>query len=752
MTDSVSTASTPDDIRTPDSTGLTSFHFHIDENPVAGPTGPHLFRLSDDSLTQKPSHEIKFNVNDTPISATTPRYRDASNLEPERRDTPVPVNIPLQKRQDMKSARGASKTRTATEPNPDAAASWTPQDVVNWMQKIGIDDGIIEKFFINDISGSVLLDLQPEDLKELEIHSFGKRHRLLTSIRQLHNSTPLQSCTPQPAASSVESAPVAREESSTPESAIAVAGASCTGSPVTEEEQPEIETREHGQSRRSKRRRRQAVIPEDSVSIVAIEQLLPKLHTCSKGEDCRKWQKQQAKLARIARDFPANSLGGGNSIALRGDPGNASTAQNLVKSPKSDVTPSITASSDVLGPNQAAQYHLSEDKLNVVQPRDPQENVRNFINFQRLSRLQPVNDPATPPREKFPSPQGNSPNSVKANASLSENLRNLPKLRIPSTRLSGSGSSANHSAQRTITPSILRKKTAFSREPEVSQNAYSSPFSPSEFYRQDPHYDQSTPLSEVDVPLTAIPLGPIERVLSQSVPPDMRFGGAYDPIARPASTKAENHRRNVSFQNAHNFQPLRRLDEGDIMRPIETPEDLEKTPRAAHCRSNPFKPTGPYGEDVTHSGWMKKRKTTRFLRREWEEHHFALRGTQLAMFSNEEASRRNSKALEHIDVDDYAVACSSLPSNSKLTAAFKKTVLKRNDNSNGDTAFAFSLIPSPSGTGDRKTALLNGPKSHHFAVKTRDERIDWMRELMLAKALKKGRDSGATLNVNGSMI
>ena len=188
------------------------------------------------------------------------------------------------------------------------------------------------------------------------------------------------------------------------------------------------------------------------------------------------------------------------------------------------------------------------------------------------------------------------------------------------------------------------------------------------------------------------------------------------------------------------------------MRPIETPEDLEKTPRAAHCRSNPFKPTGPYGEDVTHSGWMKKRKTTRFLRREWEEHHFALRGTQLAIFSNEEASRRNSKALEHIDVDDYAVACSSLPSNSKLTAAFKKTVLKRNDNSNGDTAFAFSLIPSPSGTGDRKTALLNGPKSHHFAVKTRDERIDWMRELMLAKALKKGRDSGATLNVNGSMI
>jgi hypothetical protein len=40
-------------------------------------------------------------------------------------------------------------------------------------------------------------------------------------------------------------------------------------------------------------------------------------------------------------------------------------------------------------------------------------------------------------------------------------------------------------------------------------------------------------------------------------------------------------------------------------------------------------------------------------------------------------------------------------------------------------------------------------RAHHFSVKTRDERIDWMRELMLAKALRKGRESGASLNVNG---
>jgi hypothetical protein len=148
---------------------------------------------------------------------------------------------------------------------------------------------------------------------------------------------------------------------------------------------------------------------------------------------------------------------------------------------------------------------------------------------------------------------------------------------------------------------------------------------------------------------------------------------------------------------------------------------------------------------------MKKRKTTRFLRHEWEDHHFTLKGTRLAMYEDVETSDRDTKALEYIDIDDYAVACSSLASSSKLTAAFKKTVLKRRDASQDGTAFAFSLIPAPNGnstTLDRK-AFFSGSKSHHFAVKTRDERIDWMRELMLAKALKRGKDRGESVHING---
>jgi hypothetical protein len=44
--------------------------------------------------------------------------------------------------------------------------------------------------------------------------------------------------------------------------------------------------------------------------------------------------------------------------------------------------------------------------------------------------------------------------------------------------------------------------------------------------------------------------------------------------------------------------------------------------------------------------------------------------------------------------------------------------------------------------------MPNG-KVQHFAVTTKDQRIDWMRELMLAKALKAKSD-GYEVNVNGA--
>ncbi|KAJ5311724.1 hypothetical protein N7476_007584 [Penicillium atrosanguineum] len=764
-TESVTTASTPDqcELKTPVSAGLSGFHFHIDEKPMRGPEGPFLFqsqnnlyRLSDGSMDIKSTVEIDLILDDAPDSATTPLYSSASKLGPDyRRDTPVPrvanPSTPLQ----------SVPENISSQPNEALVASWTPQDVVAWMQSISIDDGIIEKFFINDISGSVLLDLQPDDLKELDIQSFGKRHGVMTSIRQLRNSISGESFD---SPFSIPSEPVSREP--TPGSTAAEVGVrSCNATPVNDDEHPPSPSKDldqYHQHRRQRRQRQRVVGPNDSISIVGIEQVLPKIHRCSKGEDCRKWQRQQAKLSQYTQGLPVDSVG--SPVIVAGDPGNAATAPNMVKSPKSDITPSLIASSDALGPNQQpAEVPISAKALQDVRPRDAQENVRHFIKLQRLSQLQPVENPSTPPRETFPSPEADSPRK------LAEKLQKLPTLQIPNEHIVSARSSRfspSLSGQRTVTPSVMRRRQPF-QQPNQEQvpTPYGSLFSPSDYYRQDPSYGYTsqTPVSEVDVPLTAIPIGPVERVFSQSVPPDMRFGHEgqeeVDPIARPISTKVENHRRKLSANAAGTA--LGRLEEGRAMSPIETPADLERTPRAAHCRINPFTPAGELSRDIIHSGWVKKRKTKNLVRHEWTPKYCALRntqrgderGTELAVYSDQSEAEGDSKAIEYIDVDDYAVACSSLASNSKLTAAFKKTVLKRKDNTRGDTAFAFSLIPSPDVTSavDRKTVFQNS-KSHHFAVNTRDERIDWMRELMLARALRRGRESGASLNLNGNAV
>lgn len=155
---------------------------------------------------------------------------------------------------------------------------------------------------------------------------------------------------------------------------------------------------------------------------------------------------------------------------------------------------------------------------------------------------------------------------------------------------------------------------------------------------------------------------------------------------------------------------------------------------------------------------MKKRKT-KMLRHEWHEHHFTLKGTRLSMHRD----ARALETLEYIDVDDYAIACSSLASGSKLNAAFKTMNISRG-NKKDEAAFSFQLIPQALEKGQklkkRESAMVNrgegkdagaSGKTHYFAVKSRDERIDWMRELMLAKALKQ-KSEGFEVNLNGNMI
>lgn len=150
---------------------------------------------------------------------------------------------------------------------------------------------------------------------------------------------------------------------------------------------------------------------------------------------------------------------------------------------------------------------------------------------------------------------------------------------------------------------------------------------------------------------------------------------------------------------------------------------------------------------------MRKRRT-KLLRHEWQDAHFRLRGTQLAMHNS---ARLSSAALDTINVDDYAVACSTAPSSSKLSAAFKTLTIKDGSGNNASKGadpapFAFQLVPSAREAGKVMASSSSGSgKTHHFAVKTKDERIDWMRELMLAKALQQ-KGKGYEVEVYGGQI
>lgn len=660
-------------MRTPSLKNFEGFNFQLQESgfllkPVEGPIGPHLFRTSQD-VTQDVDLYLSMSPVWTPDEDRLGHNERVSlYLHPEPEDVPY-ASIPIR--------------------------DWTPTHVASWMVTSGFEETIVEKFRMHDISGAILMDLQFGDLKELGVVSFGQRHGLWNEIRALKGGdsgsaqrSPME-----------ESYSLSIMDQRNPVRELRPMDCSNPATPEDEGRSPLV-----GQRRARRARRADDIIsPGESASIVAIEQLLPKPHHCSKGENCSKWQKQQRRLARIAKEFPLELEQIGNAYV--------SPTESPAR-PTSGAVPSVVASSDVLGPACLPTLRLDEDVLRVVQARDPQENVRQFLSFQHMGRS--PEEPMTPPYEMFPplSPPRNT-------QAPHNNLRQLPKLTIPAAPQ----------------PGLLSP-------PRTAVRQRASPITALELkdgHRLDDIYRLGSPASEMDVPLTAIPVGPIERDASQSVPPDMRFGGrtisrsssraeqrrpTFPPMSRPAtcapierSASRASHRRHPSFALA----PL----EENLLSPIEGGDEMT-----------------PNVNEIGHAGWMKKRKT-RMLRHEWHENHFRLNGTRLAMHRDSQAPEE----LESIDVDEYAVACSSLASN-KLGAAFKSLKLSGKKKETDATAFSFQLVPAA-----EKKGMLNAAtgKTHHFAVKTRDERIDWMRELMLAKALKQ-KTEGCEVHVNGNMI
>ncbi|KAF1845783.1 SAM and PH domain-containing protein [Cucurbitaria berberidis CBS 394.84] len=748
---SQTTISTFEEVRTPGDELRPQFANWYMSKSVEGPKGPHLFRASQCSNDFQYDYALQM----SPLLPKEPPSRLHTSF---REATPETV-VPQREYNNIALA-------VAHLDNAEVRA-WTSRDVATWMYQNGFEDEVIDKFVDHDITGAVLLDLQFDDLKELEIQSFGKRHQLWNQIDSLRTAEGLMS-------------PVAPAAIPTPFEDIE--------RPCTEAmDRSKSKNRKGG--RRDKSRGRNLIddiiTPAQSVSIVAIEQLLPKPHTCAKGERCAKWKKQQRQLARLQQEhgFPISPEKGGH-IFMAGDPGNAQTANRAVENvhrPTSEgapslVGPSVVASSDVMGPGQLPDFTMQE--LRKLEKRDPQDNVRQFLSLQGMDQpyasATPIEAPPTPPMELFPPrpflviPQQQHYPEVSAfSASTSANtmrtfdiptpvlhapeyvpvphtnLKSLPKLTIPTAR---SMSAQPYGNPRNAVPvnQFVAPDTTFS----PCRTAVESPGAVYRF---------GTPFSEMDVPVTSVPLEPLSRDTSQSVPPNMQYkiqvqrSGSRTEWRRPSLPMPALNEDRVFSPTAHSDDATLHDRETQFFDTNSADSSPTKVSRSFDSEAADTVAPLPKGgftyKGVNHHGWMKKRHT-RLLRHEWQDHHFRLNGTMLAMHPNELPS---SSALQTIDVDDYAVACSSLAS-SKLSARLKALKLSSSHYKEKDVtaqpAFEFQLVPTAPGKGEVRRVMPHG-KAHHFATNTQDNRIDWMRELMLAKALK-ARSDGYEVNVNGA--
>lgn len=629
---------------------------------------------------------------------------------------------------------------------------WTPEMVAEYMFEAGIDGAIADRFIENDINGAILLTLKFEDLRELSIKSFGIRTRVWQHIERLKKG-PDASPTLTTPIEDLPSREVRKEQKKAEEPAL----------------------KKQLSTRRGRQHMSDGITPNESVSIVGIEQVIPKPHHCSKGENCSKWRRTERAIAQFKREHPNIDIQASGTVLVRGDAANLDTARALDASefmrPYSEAINSVVASSDVMGPGMPPMQYLQEASLRAVQTRDPQDNVRQFLSFQQRPLLAGEEVPPTPPFE------------IISTAQPHHGLRRLPKLSIPLNE-EAKRQRMGH-ARSSSSSSHLQRSQQVQEQARDVQPTYSERSSPEETTPKST-YRFGTPFSEMDVPVTAVPLGPIARDASQSVPPDMNYRTSNsNNFSRPRSQSRASSRRpsfpvlpavsehNITRQYSQTPSPQQQvspsLSEG-AQRHLQAPP-RGNYPWTAADRAK-FEQVLPPGstvafatpgavDGVTFQGPMKKRKT-RMLRHEWQDGYFTLKGTRLNMHKD---NRAVDRTLEYIDIDDYAIACSNAASTSKLTAAFKAVNISSHSREKSDPvgAFSFQLIPQDkNGTRLRKRDSsvpatippegVNGTgKTHHFAVKNRDERIDWMREMMLAKAMKQ-KGAGFEISVNGNMI
>ncbi|KAI9658843.1 MAG: hypothetical protein M1831_003869 [Alyxoria varia] len=695
---------------------------------------------------------------------------------------------------------------------------WSTQQVAAWMYGSGFETPVISQFELHDINGPVLLDLQFEDLRELDISSFAKRRQIWNEVCALRvegGYSPERTLFNNIERAYTPDVDFANERGREREQ---------THLPGFQD-QPTL-------SPQDRRGSHHTITLRQSTSSTNIA--IPKPHRCSKGERCSKWRKLQSMLEEVDQDH------GPNTPPAEPEPNIMDTELRPISlRPFSETIPSVVASSDIFGPaaHDVPAFEPDAEMIRNLEMRrkEAQENVKQYLQMQNLQLHSAPDTPPSPivdsPRmDRFPSnldSQIGSPDFPPRNSSLQP----LPRLAIPNLPASPLTPPRSASSTRTI-----------ARPPTPPRSASSSliprpltPYSANQRFPSPLHL--RSPASETDIPVTS-PLPLFSRENSNSLPNDLqqrpqliRGSASLDNIPKRrdfdklptlkesgGTIRYKNGARRVSkplpatprlsrevgglglSTDLPPVPPIPKRPPPSL--PSSTPSLVPTTPKLkAPLTPNPgFKPaaappafTNPlekkYGCGTLSVGWVRRRRA-RLWRHEWQPVHVRLRGTTLAMHAT--ADPEDKTPLETIDLDEHAVACSSAAGGNKFTAAMRtfkigggseasignNTSASNSSFSSSSSAmrsegdvFAWQLVPaanvahvrSPSditranGPGNpieqraeataAATATSTAPprkgktgevlRTHHFAVKTRDERIEWMREVMLAKTLKQ---------------
>ena len=714
--------------------------------------------------------------------------------------------------------------------------NWSAQHVAAWMFNVGFENDIIEKFALHDINGAVLLDLKFEDLRDLDVASYGKRRQLWTEILDLR--------------------------------------AEGGYSPNNEKLLADIEkyyTSDTTLSRNSSERRRRSeyqqrplsmshgphqtdcsMEPEPTPQCSTKDELIPRPHRCSKGEKCSKWKQQKSMLEEVDKQHGPNTppsessrvFGDFRPISLRpysSESGGANASnvicvnddqRSIVELDSRSVynTPAPSIKELDTDPTPRTQQPANAASADIPRPLSPSLSTGlrpghppRGSSLQGLPRLSIPPPPISPLRQASPSglrsPRTLSP-FQKTRSPMSPALPpTISPVMLPSSPTTG----FRRRSPSSESPSLKHPSPSFHRlRSPASESELAAPLSPpqqsansaepvSAPTRTNHTLRPAASLDSVPKRRDFAPLPTVRESHGTSSPKTPRTKNTKPllskplPVTPPQSTHGSRTSSETHISSSPDPSSTRTTPE-----PAQSTQDDPRPQAASPCPSdatlvNPFPPPTPtlsrkpsaklsttptsstseapkpcpplnYGPETIRTGWVRRRRA-RLWRHEWQPAHVRLTPTRLTLHAS--ARPEDTDPIETIDVDDYAVACSSVSNGSKLAAAMRSVgnigTLGGKIMVDGGECFVWQLVPATvageraPGTGrsssngsipasanpvlntieeDPCTGTVGGGgggckkgrdalRTYHFAVKTRDERIDWMREVMLAKALRQ---------------